>query len=96
MSFQVFVLFDFMVQLNIDWMPGEVFMQATAGLLQVLAVAEGTSACSHICTLFIHGTIREIVDAYYHSTLWCKVCHLNVLLLQTYQCLTTDAGMKSW
>jgi len=45
MPFQVFVLFDFVVQLNVDWMPVEVFMQATARLLQVLTVAEGTSVC---------------------------------------------------
>jgi len=53
MSFQVFVLFDFVVQLNIDWMPVEVFMQATPRLLQVLAIAEGTSAGMQTCTLFI-------------------------------------------
>ena len=60
MPFQVFVLFDFVVQLNVDWMPVEVFMQATARLLQVLTVAEGTSAGRHICPLFIHVTIQTL------------------------------------
>ncbi len=60
MSFQVFVLFDFVVQLNIDWMPVEVFMQATPRLLQVLTIAEGTSAGRHICTLFTHVTMQTL------------------------------------
>jgi len=71
MSFQVFVLFDFVVQLNIDWMPVKVFMQATARLLQVLAVAEGTSAGRQICTLFIHVTIQTLHSI---TALFCASC----------------------
>jgi len=94
MPFQVFVLFDFMVQLNIDWMPVEVFMQAAPRLLQVLAVAEGTSAGSQICTLIIRVTIQTLHTI---TTPNCASCAIwNVLPLKTYQCLTTDAELKYW
>ena len=60
MSFQVFILFDFVVQLNIDWMPVEVFMQATPRLLQVLAIAEGTSTGRQNCTPFTHAATQSL------------------------------------
>ena len=71
MSFQVFVLFDFVVQLNIDWMPVEVFMQATPRLLQVLAIAEGTSAGRQICTPFTHAA-RQALHSY--TAPYCARC----------------------
>lgn len=53
MPLEVFILLDFMVQLNIDGMPVKVFAYTAAGLMHVLAVAEGTptSHWSYQCDL---------------------------------------------